>query len=273
MQALPDYYGILGIHQDAEGQVIAAAYRALAKKYHPDVGGASTSARFLEIQEAYEVLSDPRRRDAYDIQRRGRAPKAARASEGRGSTKDNSIGRARRDESEPMVTNPSRPKRGISGRMMAVSALGAVAVVATALSLWLSGMKAGADKNTADQANTSVTTQNNGTEPTDNPASATVVEEKIPSSDPATVAEEMLSAPTDIDVSKASSSEDDITTLAQAPRAKQIYDRIAGEGSAEPTGQKDQSRLPGIAESPELYPTVNRNEKSGLLQAPADRVP
>jgi DnaJ-class molecular chaperone len=60
-----DYYAILGVSQDADPEVIKAAFRALAKKYHPDVASGS-SARFREVNEAQSVLSDPTKRIAYD---------------------------------------------------------------------------------------------------------------------------------------------------------------------------------------------------------------
>lgn len=60
-----DYYATLGVSEDADLEVIKAAFRALAKKYHPDVASGS-SARFREINEAHSVLSDPTKRIAYD---------------------------------------------------------------------------------------------------------------------------------------------------------------------------------------------------------------
>jgi molecular chaperone DnaJ len=63
-----DYYAILGISRSATDKEIKQAYRRLARKYHPDVnpGGKSTEARFKEINEAHEVLSDPDKRKKYD---------------------------------------------------------------------------------------------------------------------------------------------------------------------------------------------------------------
>ena len=69
-----DYYGILQVHPRAEKEVIDAAYRRLAAKYHPDVNQASdASERMKQINTAYEVLSDPVKRAAYDAAR-GVAP-------------------------------------------------------------------------------------------------------------------------------------------------------------------------------------------------------
>ncbi|MGB9673281.1 MAG: DnaJ C-terminal domain-containing protein [Anaerolineales bacterium] len=63
-----DYYQILGVNKDASEADIKKAYRKLARKYHPDVnpGDKSAEEKFKEINEAYEVLSDPEKRQKYD---------------------------------------------------------------------------------------------------------------------------------------------------------------------------------------------------------------
>lgn len=63
-------YSVLGVSPEAPDTVIKAAYRALAKQYHPDANSSNgdQSAAFLELQSAYEVLSDPSLRAAYDRQ-------------------------------------------------------------------------------------------------------------------------------------------------------------------------------------------------------------
>ncbi|MFY9779304.1 MAG: molecular chaperone DnaJ [Candidatus Baltobacteraceae bacterium] len=68
-----DYYEVLGVGRDASEADIKRAYRGLARKYHPDVAQdkAAAEAHFKEINEAYEVLSDPAKRQQYD--RFGRA--------------------------------------------------------------------------------------------------------------------------------------------------------------------------------------------------------
>ena len=64
-----DYYAILQVHPRAEPEVIEAAYRRLSRKYHPDVAGqADAGQRMRDLNEAFEVLSDPARRRAYDRQ-------------------------------------------------------------------------------------------------------------------------------------------------------------------------------------------------------------
>ncbi|HLY30281.1 MAG TPA: J domain-containing protein, partial [Ktedonobacterales bacterium] len=66
--AYKDYYKILGVARTASADDIKKAFRQLARKYHPDVnpGNKTAEARFKEINEAYEVLSDPDKRRKYD---------------------------------------------------------------------------------------------------------------------------------------------------------------------------------------------------------------
>ena len=63
-----DYYRTLGVSRNATEKEIKQAYRRLARKYHPDVnlGDKSAEAKFKEINEAYEVLSDSEKRQKYD---------------------------------------------------------------------------------------------------------------------------------------------------------------------------------------------------------------
>lgn len=63
-----DYYEVLGVEKNADDAALKKAYRALAKKYHPDVnpGDAEAEKKFKEASEAYAVLSDPEKRRQYD---------------------------------------------------------------------------------------------------------------------------------------------------------------------------------------------------------------
>ena len=63
-----DYYEVLGVDKSADDAALKKAYRALAKKYHPDVnpGDAEAEKKFKEASEAYAILSDPDKRRQYD---------------------------------------------------------------------------------------------------------------------------------------------------------------------------------------------------------------
>src|SRR5438876_1593537 len=63
-----DYYTVLGISRTASDAEIKRAFRKLAQQYHPDVSSdPAADERFKQINEAYQVLSDPQRRQAYDM--------------------------------------------------------------------------------------------------------------------------------------------------------------------------------------------------------------
>ncbi len=63
-----DYYNVLGISRDADEDEVRKAYRRLARKHHPDLnpGDKAAEEHFKKVQEAYEVLSDPKKRQMYD---------------------------------------------------------------------------------------------------------------------------------------------------------------------------------------------------------------
>jgi curved DNA-binding protein len=62
-----DYYSLLGVSKDADQETIRKKYRRLARKHHPDVNRNSGADRkFKDLGEAYEVLKDPKKREAYD---------------------------------------------------------------------------------------------------------------------------------------------------------------------------------------------------------------
>ena len=61
-----DYYEVLGVSKDATTEEIKKAYRKLAHQYHPDKAGKSSEEKFKEINQAYQILSDPQKRASYD---------------------------------------------------------------------------------------------------------------------------------------------------------------------------------------------------------------
>src|ERR1039458_9140370 len=66
--AQKDYYGVLGVSRDAKPDEIRKAYRHLARKHHPDVnpGNKGAEEKFKQLSEAYEILSDEKKRKIYD---------------------------------------------------------------------------------------------------------------------------------------------------------------------------------------------------------------
>ena len=71
----PDFYALLGVAPDADSEEIRAAYRTLAKLYHPDSAapGEESIEKFIRVQQAYDVVGDPEKREQYDLERARRA--------------------------------------------------------------------------------------------------------------------------------------------------------------------------------------------------------
>lgn len=92
-----DYYGILGVSQSATSRAIRNAYLDLARRLHPDRVGPQGTARFQQITEAYESLSDPEKRRAYDRRCALAVIRHPESCEGPG------VGRA----AEPLVPEPT----------------------------------------------------------------------------------------------------------------------------------------------------------------------
>src|ERR1700722_14066950 len=66
--AQQDYYQTLGVGREADVEEIRKAYRKLARKHHPDLnpGDKAAEDRFKKVQEAYDILSDPKKKQMYD---------------------------------------------------------------------------------------------------------------------------------------------------------------------------------------------------------------
>jgi molecular chaperone DnaJ len=94
-----DYYIILGISRSESPAGIHEAFRKLAKKYHPDLGGPETAETFREIAQAYETLSDPEQRRTYDqTLRQGESLLRSEPLQ--------EVARQRRYQAEPLVPQP-----------------------------------------------------------------------------------------------------------------------------------------------------------------------
>ena len=125
-----DYYKVLGVPKDATADEIKKAYRKLAREFHPDAnkGDAEAEERFKEISEAYDVLSDAKRRKEYDEARAssataasGRRPvvPAARAAAASTSTSATSSAAGRRGRRRRLRRRARRRLRRPFGRRRA----------------------------------------------------------------------------------------------------------------------------------------------------------
>src|SRR5215217_9021983 len=89
MQVSKDLYKVLGLSRNASEEEIRKAHRKLVTKYHPDTNPEDPQAeeRFKEIQQAYEVLSNPQKRREYDQGLRAFSRKGRAGGEGTGTTR------------------------------------------------------------------------------------------------------------------------------------------------------------------------------------------
>jgi curved DNA-binding protein CbpA len=121
----PDPYKVLQVDPEAEDEVIQAAYRRLAQKYHPDVArGPEAAARMASINAAWEILRDPGRKASFDLARRlerrsaerpARDPSPAppeRAPAAGGSSPPVDVGRPRSPETTSSDWTAGRSSQG-----------------------------------------------------------------------------------------------------------------------------------------------------------------
>ena len=114
-----DPYKVLQVDSEAEDEVIQAAYRRLAQKYHPDIAGPDGAARMTSINAAWELLRDPGRRAAFDRERRAAGPGHGRMSGVRPpDAASESSPRTRTDSAQARRQaaggDPSAPPEGVS---------------------------------------------------------------------------------------------------------------------------------------------------------------
>lgn len=116
---VPDPYRVLGVPRGASIVQIKAAHRSLAKRYHPDAGG--DRDRFLAVQDAYLLLSDPLRRRDWDARH---APGPVRAGEGTTRARRGATGHWTREEPEAGTRRGPRAARDPAARSHTWSAEG-----------------------------------------------------------------------------------------------------------------------------------------------------
>ena len=139
MASEQDHYTVLQVHPDAEPEVITAAYRSLAQLYHPDRNRSpEATRRMVQINVAYEVLSDPTRRAAYDQSRRASRPQQPRRTERRTGYRRSPDSEAYDDENDwgsiPGTTVVTVNSRG-SGWSTCCGCIVLIAIIVIAVSM------------------------------------------------------------------------------------------------------------------------------------------
>ena len=122
-----DAYKVLQVDPEADPEVIQAAYRRLARKYHPDVAaGAEVEARMTALNRAWELVRDPLRRAAYDARRAAASGSAARGGSAAGNPPGGGAagraGSAGHPGPEPRPAEAGRPRGADAGSPAAAGA-------------------------------------------------------------------------------------------------------------------------------------------------------
>ncbi len=108
-----DAYAILGVDPAVDDDVIAAAYRALARRFHPDIAGDAATFRMMRINAAFDLIRDPRRRSLYDRELDAIDPARAAAARSRrrhgAGTPTTPRGQTQRAAQAPVYPTEDRP--------------------------------------------------------------------------------------------------------------------------------------------------------------------
>jgi hypothetical protein len=151
-----DYYQVLGVQCSANAKTIRRVWHQLSQIYHPDVAGDAevNLARMQELNEAYEVLSDPYRRNRYDQAYQSRAKETSIPSPGAAPAAHPAPPpTSQRPQPEDPPPSPSERRRGLAGRTKLVAAAGAIAVLTLIAVAVMPGLLPGGDGPAAPQPN------------------------------------------------------------------------------------------------------------------------
>jgi curved DNA-binding protein CbpA len=109
-------YAILGVAPDSDDRAITAAYRAMARRFHPDIAGEAATERMMRVNDAFERLRSPERRAEYDLElERSGIPRVRRASQATPSAHDGSATAHARPSAASTVWRRERDGTGGAG--------------------------------------------------------------------------------------------------------------------------------------------------------------
>jgi curved DNA-binding protein CbpA len=111
-----DAYAILGVDPAVDDEAIAAAYRALARRFHPDIAGDAATRRMSRINAAFDLVRDAHRRSLYDRELDAIDPERAAAARGRRRQAPPPTAEPRRAEARPTAATAYQPRERASER-------------------------------------------------------------------------------------------------------------------------------------------------------------